>query len=123
HLAQQREHALAGFACGIGIANGPAIAGRLGTYDQFKVGVFGPVVNLASRLESMTKRFRASILVDEAVAERLANPKHAHWVRCRRVAEGLSPRLTIPLVVSQPLPPAVEAGTGTPPPSRALAAA
>lgn len=112
-LAQQRDHPLAGFACGIGIANGPAIAGRLGTYDQFKVGVFGPVVNLASRLESMTKRFHASILVDERVAERLANPRHAHWVRCRRMAKVLPHGLTLPVVVSELLLPAVESGTIT----------
>jgi adenylate cyclase len=113
HLAQQRDHPLAGFACGIGIANGPAIAGRLGTYDQFKVGVFGPVVNLASRLESMTKRFQTSILVDERVAERLSNPRLSHWVRCRRVAKVLPHGLTIPVVASELLPPAVESGAIT----------
>ncbi|WP_406699594.1 adenylate/guanylate cyclase domain-containing protein [Singulisphaera sp. Ch08] len=113
HLAQQRDHPLAGFACGVGIANGPAIAGRLGTYDQFKVGVFGPVVNLASRLESMTKRFHASILVDERIAERLANPRHSNWVRCRRMAKVLPHGLTLPVVVSELLPPAVESGTLT----------
>ena len=45
----RRRTPLAGFPCGIGIAHGPAIAGRLGTSDQFKVGRLGPVVNLASR--------------------------------------------------------------------------
>src|SRR5262249_21927668 len=53
-LAQEAGKPLAGFACGIGIASGPTFAGKLGTFDQFKVGVFGPVVNLASRLESLT---------------------------------------------------------------------
>jgi adenylate cyclase len=113
HLAQQRDHPLAGIGCGIGIANGPAIAGRLGTYDQFKVGVFGPVVNLASRLESMTKRFQTSILVDERVAERLSHPRHAHWVRCRRLARILPLGMTLPLTVSELLLPAVESGALT----------
>lgn len=113
HMAQQRDHPLAGIGCGIGIANGPAIAGRLGTYDQFKVGVFGPVVNLASRLESMTKRFQTSILVDERVAQRLADPRHAHWVRCRRIARVLPLGMSIPLSVSELLLPAVESGTLT----------
>lgn len=62
---------LTGFACGIGIASGPAMAGKLGTPDQFKVGVYGPVVNLAARLESMTKMFGAQILLDEAATEGL----------------------------------------------------
>ena len=62
HVARQPGHRLAGFACGLGIAHGPAIAGRIGTHDQFKVGVFGPVVNRAARLESLTRKFRVSTL-------------------------------------------------------------
>ena len=60
---------------------GGTIAGKLGTLDQFKVGVFGPVVNLASRLESMTKLFRVPILVDESVAQHLTSGRNSHWVR------------------------------------------
>jgi adenylate cyclase len=77
---------LQGFTCGIGLATGRAIAGKLGTYDQFKVGVFGPVVNLASRLESMTKLFKAPILIDEDTAQQLNARPQNHWYRCRRVA-------------------------------------
>ena len=54
------------FEMGIGIGTGPAVAGRIGTADQGKVTAFGPVVNLASRLESMSKLVGASILIDEA---------------------------------------------------------
>jgi adenylate cyclase len=54
------------FEMGIGIGTGPAVAGRIGTTDQGKVTAFGPVVNLASRLESMSKSVGASILVDDA---------------------------------------------------------
>ncbi|HUP77727.1 MAG TPA: adenylate/guanylate cyclase domain-containing protein, partial [Pirellula sp.] len=43
------KHALSGFRAGLGIATGRAVAGRIGTVDQVKVTVFGPVVNLASR--------------------------------------------------------------------------
>ncbi len=39
---------LHGFRCGIGLATGRAVAGRIGTVDQVKVTAFGPVVNLAS---------------------------------------------------------------------------
>jgi adenylate cyclase len=60
----QKNGPLEGFACGIGIAAGPVVAGRLGTVDQSKIGVFGPAVNLAARLESMTKQIGASILID-----------------------------------------------------------
>ena len=56
------------FRIGIGIATGRAVAGKIGTVDQVKVTVFGPVVNLASRLEGMTKFIRAPILLDEETA-------------------------------------------------------
>jgi adenylate cyclase len=110
HLARQPGLPLSGIACGLGIANGQAIAGRLGTYDQFKVGVFGPVVNLASRLESMTKKLRVQILVDERVAERLSGPRYATWVRTRRLARLLPHGMSEPVTVSELLPPVVEPG-------------
>jgi adenylate cyclase len=81
-FARRRDHPLTDFRCGIGLAHGPAIAGRLGTLDQFKVGVFGPVVNLAARLESLTKTFGVPILVDESVAQQLP----AERFRLRRLA-------------------------------------
>ena len=60
---QNAEHP---FEMGIGIGTGPAVAGRIGTADQGKVTAFGPVVNLASRLESMSKSVGARILIDDA---------------------------------------------------------
>ena len=54
-LAMRAEFQATGFQAGIGVATGPAVAGKIGTVDQVKVTVFGPVVNLASRLEGMTK--------------------------------------------------------------------
>ncbi len=63
--AQRSEDPLADFRMGIGIATGRAVAGKIGTVDQVKVTVFGPVVNLASRLEGMTKILQAPILLDE----------------------------------------------------------
>lgn len=85
--ARQKGHPLANFACGIGIANGIAIAGRLGTHDQFKVSVFGPIVNLAARLESMTKQFRVPILLNDRAADVLRSTRPTDWARCRRVAK------------------------------------
>jgi adenylate cyclase len=60
-----------GLKCGIGIAAGDVVAGMLGTKDQRKIGVFGPVVNLAARLESLTKRLEVSILIDEQAHDAL----------------------------------------------------
>ncbi len=62
------------FRCGIGIASGRAVAGRIGTVDQVKVTAFGPVVNLASRLEGLTKVFGVEIIVDHLTAKHLRGP-------------------------------------------------
>jgi adenylate cyclase len=90
-------HPLAGFACGIGIAHGRAIAGALGTAEQFKISVYGPTVNLASRLESLTKVFKIPILIDEAAASKLANTPYA----CRRLAKIRPLGLIHPITVSE----------------------
>ncbi|KAA5540934.1 adenylate/guanylate cyclase domain-containing protein [Roseiconus nitratireducens] len=78
-----------GFRCGIGIAHGPAVAGRIGTTDQVKVTAFGPVVNLASRLESMTKMFGAEIIIDTSTRKLLqqaSDVPSGDAIRCRRLA-------------------------------------
>jgi adenylate cyclase len=108
--ASRKGHPLAGFACGIGIASGPAIAGRLGTADQFKISVFGPVVNLAARLESMTKVFGVPVLLDDRSAQRLASAGDSHWGRCRRVALVQPYGMKQNLMISELMTPAVEPG-------------
>lgn len=84
--ARQPEHPLADFRVGIGLAAGRAVAGGIGTADQVKVTVFGPVVNLASRLEGMTKPLSAPILVDSTIAEYVRRSLSTDEVRLRRVA-------------------------------------
>jgi adenylate cyclase len=84
--SRQPGHPLAGFRVGIGLAAGRAVAGRIGTADQVKVTVFGPVVNLASRLEGMTKLLYAPILLDEATAAFVRREVPTNVARCRRLA-------------------------------------
>ncbi|MDG2222942.1 MAG: adenylate/guanylate cyclase domain-containing protein [Rubripirellula sp.] len=74
-----------GFRFGIGIATGRAVAGRIGTVDQVKVTAFGPVVNLASRLEGLTKVFGAEVIIDKPTAEALQNATENRF-RVRRLA-------------------------------------
>lgn len=104
--AAQPNHPLADFRAGIGIASGPAVAGRIGTTDQVKVTVFGPVVNLASRLESMTKQLQTSILVDEPTADWVRANVSPDILRIRRVAKVIPYGMQMPLIVSELLPPA-----------------
>ena len=73
------------FQIGIGIATGVAVAGKLGSRDQVKVTVFGPVVNLASRLESLNHWFGSSILVDAETAKQLEHHPQAQDFLVRRL--------------------------------------
>jgi adenylate cyclase len=107
-VAQQPEHPLHNFTMGIGLAQGTAVAGKIGTAEQVKVTVFGPVVNLAHRLEGMTKMFRTPILLDESVAEVVRQRLPAVEGRLRKIARVLPYGLETPVLVHELLPPAAE---------------
>jgi adenylate cyclase len=99
---------MTGFQMGIGIATGRAVAGKIGTSDQAKVGVFGPVVNLASRLEGMTKFLHTPILVCEATARLVREQVPTTVARLRRVARVQPYGLERTLTVTELLPPLAE---------------
>lgn len=103
--ARHADDELADFRVGIGIATGRAVAGRIGTVDKVKVTVFGPVVNLASRLEGMTKIFRTPILLDETTASRIRHVEGENAPRCRRVAVVKPYGMHKAVEVSELLPP------------------
>jgi len=105
-LATSTLHALSDFRVGIGIASGRAVAGKIGTIDQVKVTVFGPVVNLASRLETMTKQIHAPILLDEATAALARQQLAPDFARLRRIASVKPAGLDKPTLVSELVPPA-----------------
>ncbi|MGH6961918.1 MAG: adenylate/guanylate cyclase domain-containing protein, partial [Dongiaceae bacterium] len=99
---------LSDFRVGIGIASGRAVAGKIGTVDQVKVTVFGPVANLASRLESLTKVVRVPILIDAATAAAVRADVSADVARVRRLAKIKPPGMDTPVDVSELLPPLAE---------------
>ncbi len=107
-FAQQPNHPLYGFQVGVGLGTGRALAGQIGSRDQAKVTVMGPVVNLASRLEGLTKLLRVPILIDEPTAQVVANKMPTTKARRRSLARIKPYGLEIPLLVSELLPPISE---------------
>ena len=59
---------------GVGINAGPVTIGTVGVETRMTCGVAGDNVNLASRVESLTKSYKVAMLVSQHVVERLDDP-------------------------------------------------
>jgi adenylate cyclase len=56
---------------GIGIHRGPGLAGLVGSRDRMEYAFVGPTVNLAARVQSLTRIHKVDILITEALREHL----------------------------------------------------
>src|SRR5262249_8212106 len=102
--ARTPGHPLADFRMGIGLARGKAVAGRIGAGEHFVFTAFGPVVNLAGRLEGMTRDPAVPIVIGEERAGIVGTRLPPDEARLRRLAKVLPYGMETPVVVSELLP-------------------
>jgi adenylate cyclase len=88
--AAWRQQGVEPLASGVGLASGVVLAGQIGSPQRLEFTVIGDTVNLASRLEALTRRLASRVCIDAATARLLiGDPRFALSSFGRQEIKGL----------------------------------
>lgn len=83
---EREEHGRIPIQVGIAIHYGPIMIGIIGDQERWEVGVPSDTVNTTSRIEALTKRYDASIIITSELLSGLEHPEEYHTRMLDKVA-------------------------------------
>ena len=110
YTATLHGEGLPALAVGVGIHRGSVVAGVIGSAELVEYGVIGRTVNLAARVQTLTRAFAVDVLVTEAVREVLDRRFRLVPMPPAEVKGVLGPLATFALECFDPTPPAPASG-------------